>query len=146
MGVNPPPPPHPHHTHTHKNSGSTYMYYSLPFPGKPRSCLRRMQRPYCISQVWKSRWSRLDSFLKYEFHMKTTFCMCENKVADQLCGNREADQRLCFCYTDNTFPLLSKSNFQPLAIFCACTAWFVLDLFKNHIVDFSSDGSNMSFT
>ena len=26
-------------------------------------------------------------------------------------------------------------NFQPLAIF-ACTTWFVLDLFKNHIVGF----------
>ena len=23
-------------------------------------------------------------------------CICENKDADQLCGNREADQRLCF--------------------------------------------------
>ena len=25
---------------------------------------------------------------------KTTICICENKDADQLCGNREADQRL----------------------------------------------------
>ena len=24
------------------------------------------------------------------------FCICENKDADQLRGNREADQRLCF--------------------------------------------------
>ena len=29
---------------------------------------------------------------------KTTFCICENKDADQLRGNREADQRLCFRY------------------------------------------------
>ena len=33
---------------------------------------------------------------------KPTFCICENKDADQLRGNREADQRLCFRYTDST--------------------------------------------
>ena len=27
---------------------------------------------------------------------KPAFCLCENKDADQLRGNREADQRLCF--------------------------------------------------
>ena len=27
---------------------------------------------------------------------KPDFCICENKDADQLRGNREADQRLCF--------------------------------------------------
>ena len=39
---------------------------------------------------------------------KPVFCICENKDADQLRGNREADQRLCFRYTDSTIPLLSK--------------------------------------
>ena len=39
---------------------------------------------------------------------KPTFCICENKDADQLRGNREADQRLCFLYKDCTIPLLSK--------------------------------------
>ena len=29
---------------------------------------------------------------------KPDFCICENKDADQLRGNREADQRLCFRY------------------------------------------------
>ena len=29
---------------------------------------------------------------------KPAFCICENKGADQLRGNREADQRLCFRY------------------------------------------------
>ena len=33
-------------------------------------------------------------------------CICENKDADQLRGDREADQRLCFRYTDSTIPLL----------------------------------------
>ena len=37
---------------------------------------------------------------------KPTICMGENKDADQLRGNREADQRLCFRYTDSTFPPL----------------------------------------
>ena len=36
--------------------------------------------------------------------------LCENKDADQLRGNREADQRLCFRYIDSTIPLLSKSK------------------------------------
>ena len=42
-------------------------------------------------------------------HEKTDFCICENKEADQLLGNREADQPLCFRYLDSTFPFLSKS-------------------------------------
>ena len=29
---------------------------------------------------------------------KPAFCICENKDADQLCGNRTTDQRLCFRY------------------------------------------------
>ena len=37
---------------------------------------------------------------------KRFFYICENKDADQLRGNREADQHLCFCYTDSTIPLL----------------------------------------
>ena len=39
---------------------------------------------------------------------KPTICIGEKKGADQLRGNREADQRLCFRYTDSTRPLLSK--------------------------------------
>ena len=41
---------------------------------------------------------------------KPTICICENKGADQLRGNREADQRLCFRYSDSTVPLLLKSE------------------------------------
>ena len=43
-------------------------------------------------------------------HEKTNNRICENKDADQLRGNREADQRLCFRYTDSTIPLLAKSK------------------------------------
>ena len=45
---------------------------------------------------------------------KPAFCICENKDADQLPGNREADQRLCFRYIDSTIPLLSKSEISSL--------------------------------
>ena len=45
---------------------------------------------------------------------KPDFCICENKDADQLRGNREADQRLCFRYTDSTTPLLPKSEILSL--------------------------------
>ena len=45
---------------------------------------------------------------------KPDFCLCENKDADQLHGNREADQRLCFRYTDSTITLLFKSKISSL--------------------------------
>ena len=45
---------------------------------------------------------------------KPAFCICENKDADQLRGNREADQRLCFRYTDSTTPLLPKYKISSL--------------------------------
>ena len=53
--------------------------------------------------------------LKCDYYMsrivrKPDFCLGENKGADQLRGNREADQRLCFRYSDSTIPLLLKSE------------------------------------
>ena len=36
---------------------------------------------------------------------KADFCTCENKGADQLRSNCEADQRLCFRCTDSTIRL-----------------------------------------
>ena len=38
---------------------------------------------------------------------KPTICIGENKGADQLRGNREADQRLCFRFTDSTIYFLN---------------------------------------
>ena len=58
---------------------------------------------------------------------KLAFCLCENKDADQL--NREADQHLCFRYTDSTIPLLPKSeisSLQPSSVVLQaglCRAW-----------------------
>ena len=47
---------------------------------------------------------------------KPTICMGENKDADQLRGNREADQRLCFRYTDSTFPPLLIPKFSRFSV------------------------------
>ena len=50
--------------------------------------------------------------------VKPTICIGENKGADQLRSNCEADQRLCFCYTDSTIPLHTlKSEFQASSSF-----------------------------
>ena len=48
---------------------------------------------------------------------KPDFCLGENKGADQLRGNREADQRLCFRYTDSTISLLLKSEISSFQLF-----------------------------
>ena len=65
-------------------------------------------------------------------HEKTGFCICENKDADPLSCNREADQRFCFRYIDSTISLLPKyESFKPLVILCGRTAWFVWDLVGN---------------
>ena len=45
---------------------------------------------------------------------KPAFCICENKGAEHLRGNREADQRLCFRKTDSAISLLSKSEISSL--------------------------------
>ena len=43
---------------------------------------------------------------------KLASCICENKDADQLRGNREADQRLCVRYIDSTIPLHVLSKYE----------------------------------
>ena len=45
---------------------------------------------------------------------KPAICKGENKGAGQLRSNCEAEQLLCFRYTDSTIPLLSKSKFSSL--------------------------------
>ena len=46
---------------------------------------------------------------------KPAFCIYENKDADQVRGNREADHRLCFRYTDSTVHLLRKSEISSIS-------------------------------
>ena len=76
---------------------------------------------------------------------KPAFGRCQNKDADQLRGNREADQRLCFSlfgkYNTSTFLI---RNFKPLVIFCGCTARFVSDLVGNPEDRFSHNEANFS--
>ena len=64
-----------------------------------------------------SLWVRTVCVMKFLvfFHLshcmgKPTICIGENKGADQLRGNREADQRLCFRCTDRIILLLLKSE------------------------------------
>ena len=55
-----------------------------------------------------------DKGMGYLSHImrKPGVCICENKEADQLCGNRLADQRLCFRYIDSKIPFHSESKTQ----------------------------------
>ena len=78
---------------------------------------------------------------------KPAFCICENKEADQLRGNREADQRLCFRYVDSTIPLIPKiRNFESLAVLCGSIAWFVSDLVGNPEDRFSHNEAHLNCT
>ena len=45
---------------------------------------------------------------------KTSFLRIQNKGPDQLRGNHEADQPLCFRFMDNTITLLPKSEISSL--------------------------------
>ena len=50
---------------------------------------------------------------------KPEFCLCENKDIDQLRSICEADQRLCFRYTDSIVSRLFKSeisSFSPASV------------------------------
>ena len=67
-----------------------------------------------ISEIFSSkRLQQLNNHVS-SIMRKPTFCICKNKDADQLRGNREADQPLCFRYTDSTIPLLSKSEISSV--------------------------------
>ena len=58
---------------------------------------------------------------KYDYQMslalrKPAFCMRENRDADQLRGDREADQRSCSSHTDCTIPLPPKSETPSIEV------------------------------
>ena len=74
---------------------------------KNEKCVLSLQALYTVSATAEIWYMSL-------VMRKPAFCICENKDADQLRGNREADQRLCFRYTDRTIPLLSKSEISSL--------------------------------
>ena len=68
---------------------------------------------------WKHDFLGINQY--YGDHMshdarKPDNCLCENKGADQLRGNREADQRLCFRYSDSTIPPLLNSKISSFKL------------------------------
>ena len=57
---------------------------------------------------------------------KQTFCICENKGADQLRSHCEADQCICFRYMDSMIPLLStskNSSLLPCSVLLQLILW-----------------------
>ena len=75
---------------------------------------------------------------------KPAFCICENKDADQLRGNREADQRLCFRYIDSTIPLLPNYEISSLYPSFVVVVWFVWDQVGNPEDRFSHNEAHLS--
>ena len=72
---------------------------------------------------------------------KQDFCLGENKGADQLRSNCEADQRLCFRYADSSISLLSKSKISsvlPLSVAAQaglCQTWSEIPKTAAHLGD-----------
>ena len=64
---------------------------------------------HCVQQRLRSAQSDLSRVIR-----KPDICTCKNKDAYQLRSNCAADQRLCFCYTDRTIPLLCNPQISSL--------------------------------
>ena len=68
----------------------------------------------CCSHLTDNGFQALARVFLYNHMSRVTrkpdFYLCENKGADQLRSNCEADQRLCFRYMDSTLSLLIKSE------------------------------------
>ena len=63
-------------------------------------------------------------------HEKTGFCLHENKGADQLRSNCEADERLCFRYMDSTILSLLTPKILSFLL-CVYKPFIVSDLVRN---------------
>ena len=85
----------------HNLINSKHTYYTNNYLGSVSVCL--------VFVAQQAGLSHISLVMRKPF-----FCICENKDADQLRGKREADQRLCFRYTDSTIPLLPKSEISSL--------------------------------
>ena len=97
------------------------MLHYLLFSGGSSNQTNKLEQIFTFSENTKNKMSRVVR--------KPTFCICENKDADLLRGNREADQGLCFRYTDSSIPLLPKSEISSLWPYCVavqpglCWTW-----------------------
>ena len=85
-----------------------------------------------------------------------TICIGENKGADQLCGNREADQRLYFRFTDSTIssfyqsPVLVQLGLcrtwpETILLKCQGTVWLRLQTLNQAISKACPNFVNVSF-
>ena len=76
---------------------------------------------------------------------KTTICIGENKDADQLLGNRKADQRLCFATQIVQFLFYLNPKFQAFSSFlCLYRSVCVGPLRKPHCW-FSHEAAQLSY-
>ena len=77
---------------------------------------------------------------------KPTICIGGYKDADQLRGNREADQRLCFRYSDSIIPLLLKSEIQSFYLFSLLVqAGLCQTRSETTLLVFPRGGSNVNY-
>ena len=76
------------------------------------ACRHNFTEQFCTSILIKEMSWHIHVVINEPRHEKTNNFICKNKDADQLCGYRKADHRLCFHYTDRTISLLP--NFIPL--------------------------------
>ena len=92
----------------------SHSFFLLPCYSVPRKRAQWCQSVY-VFKIDILKWQQLRINHNWAATWENRiFCICENKDADQLRGNREADQRLCFRYLDSTIPLLSKSEISSL--------------------------------
>ena len=94
---------------------------------------------------YQSTFTSLDHNLKSHMSRlmgKPTICIGENKDADQLRGNSEADQRLCFRYSDSTIHLPLKSEISSFWLFSVLVqAGLCRTCLESTLLVFSRDGS-----
>ena len=88
-----------------------HVYYSFHIGPYEQTVAELGVQRLPMSQKWHFRLIRVNMSLVVR---KPAFYICENKDADQLRGNREADQRLCFCFLESTIPLLPKYEISSL--------------------------------
>ena len=121
------------HTHTHWTLPTTMSVLETPFDihvssvYQTHTCMQAPIPTLCISvKKTHNKGSRTQPIMstlmprsgipvicsRATLSCDSSYCILENKGADQLHGNYAADQCLCFCciHLDITTPLLSKSG------------------------------------
>ena len=76
---------------------------------------------------------------------KPALCICENQRADQLFGNRIADQPLCFHYLDSKIPPLLKSEISSILPSSLAVQLGLCQTWLETLDKFSHDTAHMIF-